>query len=610
MKQKLPLYLAYFTLIAVMAVLNGILFYSSKCSVEYLQTRSVWGQSDSVRLSDDRRQKHLLTTLPEDPVKALHMVYSIRDYLLLSSYRQKEQEEDYPYTDYMNRNQITSEDLDNLSRIAGSIHNSLYYPEFIRSIGENAENIADILYPLGEDAWSLRNAAQCKKDYYGMEYLQLPILIDSGIQMLVQYHVTDFLAFLLLLFLTGLFILHVRGRLALDSSSLGGEVFVTLAAALTGVVLLYLSNLLILQHTVGIPDLTIPLQSLRAFIDCPYPLSLGGFLALVLGIKLAGLMVLLLLTLFCVAISFSPGPGGRWRRLALPCLMLFLGAEAYLAAYRGQEPLPVLFREINLFSGLTPERFFNRYLNLNLAGEAVSRLPLFLILLSAALLLSSALTWRQLSGLQTRARRSLQQAYFDEIEARYQETRRLWHDFNNHLLAVKALYSAGHREEAEKYIDELSAHSRENLLPAKTGSNVVDLLLFKKSQQAREQGCRLSLTVGCNLKDFSIADYDLCSLLGNLLDNALEALAGNDPGAVITLKLERQGELLFLSCQNPYIGHPRSQGGLFPTTKADKAHHGIGLSSVREICRKYKGTLDIRQEDNLFTVTLLLSDTH
>lgn len=600
MKTKNQLYLSCFLLLLMSLLFNAGLFYSVNYSGNYLQTKSVWKEYHSVKFSDYRRQKQLLASLPTDPEQALTVIGAVQNYLRLTPKKQEKELKTSPYAEYLQSMNITAEDYANFSEVADCISNSLYYGNFISGIRTNADNIASVLYPLNQNDWAVKNAAKCELDYYGMEHLTLPILIDSGIQLMVQYRITDILCFLMLTAFAFLFSLYLKNRMELAVTTGRSDYLLIFLLSFLGVILMYLSNLYLTAKYAGLPSLQIPLQSIRAFYVCPYPVTLVTFLLLWVSLKTASLVLLLL---FCLIAYF-----GKHRIQKLSFTFSVIAAELYFASYSGEDALPVVLREINLFSGFTCERFFNRYLNLNLGGRVISRISLYFLIFLPVLFVTLTFSIKKFRSMQKRTAAALQQSYFEEIDKRYQETRRLWHDFNNHLLAIKALYSSGNTAEAEKYIEELSLHGRENLLPVKTGSKAVDLLLFKKHQQAKEQKTTLSFTIGCRLNGCGIADYDLCSLLGNLLDNALEACRLQE-GSVILLRMEEQNSLLFLSCQNPYQGSRQEENGLYPSTKPDRTQHGIGLQSVKQICKKYHGSLEIQCSDQIFTVNLLLNKT-
>lgn len=601
MKNRSQLLFSCIALLTVMLLFNAGLFYSTRCSVDYLQTKSVWNQYDSVKFSDYRRQKQLLATLPTDSEQSISAIQAIQNLLLLSPKKLDKELEKSPYAGYIQSMNLTAADSQNLTAVKECIYNAENYRLFVMGISENADNISSVLYPLSGNEWTIKNAARCEKDYYGMEHITIPALLDMSISILVQYHVTDFLCFILLLLLSFFFYLYLKKRMETAAPDFWPDTLMMGFLGIAGILLMYLSNLWIADRYIGIPEYSIPLQAIKIFYVCPFPLSLGSFLILWISVK----VITLTLLLFLCLLGFS----GKHRYIHLTLLTGLLVSEFYCSTYSGEESLRILLREINVFSGFTCERFFNRYLNLNLGGHLVSRSTLFPLLFILLYILICYFSLHRFKRFQDHTRQTLQQAYFDEIDKRYQETRRLWHDFNNHLLAVKALYSTGNTAEAEKYIDELSDHGREFLLPVKTGSNVVDLLLFRKYQQAQEQSATLSFTIGCNLKNCGIADYDLCSLLGNLLDNAMEACTNQEGSCEISLRMEEQNSLLFLSCQNPFQGDRQEQNGLFPTTKNDSFNHGIGLQSVKQICRKYRGSMDIQCQNQIFTVTVLLNKT-
>lgn len=99
-----------------------------------------------------------------------------------------------------------------------------------------------------------------------------------------------------------------------------------------------------------------------------------------------------------------------------------------------------------------------------------------------------------------------------------------------------------------------------------------------------------------------VADPDLCALLGNALDNALEAAAPL-PGGTVTLRASAQKGLLMLRVENP-AAVPPAPGAA--TAKPDKAAHGLGLPSMREIAARYQGTLDARYEAGQFELIVCL----
>ena len=279
-----------------------------------------------------------------------------------------------------------------------------------------------------------------------------------------------------------------------------------------------------------------------------------------------------------------------------------------LSQYEGNASLPVFLREINVFSAVRPERFFNRYLNLNIAGSAISRLSVFLLGWGAVFVPGVIWAAKRLKRFQLQVQKKVQTAYYEEINQRYQETRQMWHDFHNHLLAIQSLHESGDAEGANRYVKELTEQIDHNLLPAKTGCNPVDMLLFKKNQLAVGKGITCRFIVGCSLAETGISEFDLCSILGNLMDNAIEAVEELPAeNRFVELTIKKQKEMMYLSCENPYSGERKQERGQFLTTKTDSVRHGIGLASIRQISKKYRGYINIQTENHIFLVQVLLN---
>lgn len=620
MKQKRQFYFFLALLFPVMLFLNGVLFYSMKCTGEYMQSENVWGTKRSIRVGDYERQKQILSNLPEDTDAAVTAMDEIVTYLELSEIKQndvyvkymeallgrpwKEElilpEENELIPDAMVALGISQADIENYRRVKECVDNVAQYGEYATGVVENTGTIADSLYSIYDDTWLLKNLAQSQKDYYGLEFLQLTPELDDSFELAVNYHVTDVFAFLFASAVALLFCRYIRNDSFGEIQNVRRTTVTMLLLMVVGLIGFYGSNFMIVHKIYELPSLGTPLQSLESFYVCPYQITVGGFMAVYMGLK----VITQLLVLGICILAYTT----RKRLLACGLTLAFFIFEFIRHFDVPEQNAAGVFEEINLFSGFTPERFYNRYLNLNVAGLMLPRLQTFLAVFLVAFLVTAVFVYRRFGRWHRTSRQEAMNAYFGEIDKRYQETRLLWHDFNNHLLAIKALYENGHEVQAAKYIDDLSEQSYARLLPAKTGSDTLDLLLFKKHQQAGEWGVPVRFKIGCSLAGLSVTDYDLCSLFGNLLDNAIEAVRKvKTADGTVVLRVEQQNSMLYICCENPYEGELIKQDGELKTTKKDTAKHGIGLSSVKHICKKYNGSLEVETADNLFRVSVLLN---
>ena len=116
------------------------------------------------------------------------------------------------------------------------------------------------------------------------------------------------------------------------------------------------------------------------------------------------------------------------------------------------------------------------------------------------------------------------------------------------------------------------------------------------------------LVDGAFHKDLLISKLDLCSLLGNLLDNAIEAATQAETEALrrVKLSIRRKGNLLILAVENGYAIEPVLENGVFVTTKKDKDLHAIGMRSINSVVEHYYGVVHNSYENNWFKATIML----
>lgn len=190
----------------------------------------------------------------------------------------------------------------------------------------------------------------------------------------------------------------------------------------------------------------------------------------------------------------------------------------------------------------------------------------------------------------------------------YQKNERLYHDMNHHLQMIYHLAKKQEVPEIAEYVHSISTPIDELSDMTWSGVDIVDAILNHTVLDAQKQGIEIDVNAEFP-KDCNITSDDLCVILFNLLDNAMEACqrymreTGNLPHMEVTLRKIHQ--FLIIKVQNPCVP-PRKLFGIFPTTKSDARHHGIGLRNVREKVEKYNGSLEIEVEGDLFTVTALL----
>ena len=190
-------------------------------------------------------------------------------------------------------------------------------------------------------------------------------------------------------------------------------------------------------------------------------------------------------------------------------------------------------------------------------------------------------------------------AYRNQLEVIMESQNRvraLRHDMKNHILALQVLVQRKEAEETNRYLDSMKDFMTNPEEYVKTGNDTVDSLLNYKIQKANEVlnvvETKISIPEQLRLRSF-----DLNVLLGNLLDNAIDAsMQTEDKKLKITIKLDKG--ILFLHIYNSCRGIGDGRSGFTETTKEDKLNHGIGLKNVRRIVEKYHGDIEFLYEND------------
>ena len=184
--------------------------------------------------------------------------------------------------------------------------------------------------------------------------------------------------------------------------------------------------------------------------------------------------------------------------------------------------------------------------------------------------------------------------YVEEAKTRYDETKSFRHDIRNHIAVVKNLLQNRKLEEAVSYMEDMEDIAEKMSFPCSTNNPVVDILVGNKLGIAKSMGidvdCSLLLPYPCSLRDI-----DICIILSNALDNAIEAVKRLDAGMekYIQVSGRIQGDFLMMEIENSFHGK-----GAFKK--------GTGLSNVKKVAEKYGGAMSIETQENKFVLHVLL----
>ena len=356
-----------------------------------------------------------------------------------------------------------------------------------------------------------------------------------------------------------------------------------------GMLILFISETYIADLLFGLGPLDMSVRSAPAFKTCPYDLVLWEFLMFRVLFKAAGTIMAFLL---CGVLVRSKHP--------VIAGVIGIGLTAAIELFVLKD---TAFDLVNLFRF---ENVVKSFKSIELLGDVRTYLQIFVVETVALSLAVSLFAGYRMKKLRAIAKTKAEQEYFDDINEKYSRIRMLRHDMKNHLSAALLLLNEGKTEEAREYLSTLADGMTDSKPVVKTGLNALDMLIWNKFSQADQMGITLKMDFQDDYSDTEISAYELCSVYGNLLDNAIEAVSKLEDGdRYVDLKAVRQMDMLCIFCENRYLT-VNLENGRFLSTKADPAEHGLGLRQIEHIAKKYNGTVDISARDGIFSVSVLL----
>lgn len=192
-----------------------------------------------------------------------------------------------------------------------------------------------------------------------------------------------------------------------------------------------------------------------------------------------------------------------------------------------------------------------------------------------------------------------------EVENMYRQTRAWRHDLHSHIQTMKALRVEAKDAELDAYLERLEDDLKSVDKVVKTGNVTVDAILNSKLSLARERDIDVRVKASVPEK-LPVSAVELCVIVGNLLDNAMEACARQTAGEdrFIRVYMGAKKERLYLSVTNTAPGVPEKRDGRFLSHKG--ATHGFGLLRVDRIVARSGGYLSRAAEEGAFTTEVLL----
>lgn len=580
-------------------VLNILLFYNMSCTGEYILGRDSEGREyiercDTVRFANELFSECDISDYPELREKLLAEKSALNEYMTAWEYKNsrfdvktfydaavysKGDQQDWA-ENVLSRNNYTYEQAEQkneqLDYCISRLNYALEYQGFAEYVSGNSDKLLT-LSMMNENSFAAKNAIKTKRDFYGLEAIKPTAESDIGVTALFSDSVTDIIAVL-----CAVITAFIIGRYMRKQTFFGSSGFVITGTAVSiGTAAMYVCNAVFMDRYAGLGNMLRPIQSVEAFRTSNMMMNIFTLAALRIVFK----------AMFCTAVYYILSGITISAKKAVP--IIITAASALLLA----------FCPANMFGAFHAENIFGVYGNLNILGNAVSPQSVFIPIMLIMLAVSIVFAVKVSSSGALAAREAAEHEYYAEVGRKYEETRKIRHDINNHLSALGILINEGRTAEAKAYLSEISAELALQKPPAATGRPVLDALLLSKVRTAENENIKLEITIEADFPE-SISDYDLCGIFGNILDNAIEACEKCEE-RYIHLAVKNQMDMLCIFCENTYNGTVAPN---YETSKPDKTVHGCGIKRIDQLASKHGGIVKISAENEVFSISVLIQN--
>ena len=200
----------------------------------------------------------------------------------------------------------------------------------------------------------------------------------------------------------------------------------------------------------------------------------------------------------------------------------------------------------------------------------------------------------------------LLQSHVERSSALVDQIRRDKHEMKNVYFYINSLIEAKEYDELEEFVSTKLLHRYDRLEEFNTGYTIIDYLLSQKACEAKDSG--ISFLADVRLPEhLRIENNDVCSVLQNLLDNAIDA-SQKENEKDIHIKICQQKDYLSITVKNRCSTDVLKTNPGLKTTKSDKKSHGIGTRVIKKLVEKYDGAIDYSMSEGYFVVSILLAN--
>lgn len=195
----------------------------------------------------------------------------------------------------------------------------------------------------------------------------------------------------------------------------------------------------------------------------------------------------------------------------------------------------------------------------------------------------------------------VQKEYYENLKNNNLDLRRFKHDYQNHLFTLNELIKSKKYDELESYISTIDKEVSFPVQKFNTGNDIADAIISDKINSAKSVNATIIVKTDINTFLSKLSAYDTCTIIANILDNAIEAVSVLPDGInrEISISFKNSSNYLLVSSSNPtLLKRSKSLKAFITTEKHDKKNHGLGLLNVKTIAEKLHGDVKYSISNN------------
>jgi len=319
------------------------------------------------------------------------------------------------------------------------------------------------------------------------------------------------------------------------------------------------------------------------------------------------------ITIYTAFLFIPRGIYNRNLTILLPISSFALELYSFFKIYFGRHHLKkysmlTFWGVILAISGLIIDSYYingNIYINMSLALLVLLSAYLIIIILVYALHIADVYNDLAVSSsllLQAKNQIVIQKEYYDNLSEQMNEIRGIKHDIRHFIGVTKRLSYEGQYDKLKQFLNEYDEKTETNQLPVFCENIVANSILGYYSLKAKKDGILFNCSCSIQRK-LSMSDSDLCVVLGNALENAIEACGNLDNSKVRFISMEARtinGQML-MKIENSYNGILKMKDDSYISTKGGE-FHGIGIKNIKNVIENCGGFVKTEHNGKVFTL--------